>query len=149
MKFYSFYLFYFLAIFLLFVGYKNSSAEVIGPELSYGDTAIIKEKLWPYFLTTSFLALLTGLIYHFWFNTGRHVHNLMIVLHFIFSSFGVLLSFNIYRIAILLANSGAPDTASFAFGNSAFFISLLGPILLITSLILFIVGLAKARRAKI
>jgi hypothetical protein len=136
-----FYLFYLLTILLLVSGLLTKDAEII---TSSFNTTIIKG-MWSFFIPAAVAALLTGLIYHYRFNSGRPVHKGTIILHFSLLCLGLLFSLNFYKLTIVLLSSGAPDTASITF-NSLFF-TLLGPGILILSLLVFIAGLIKTRRA--
>ena len=140
MRFRTFQFFYILAILLLAFGLLTKDVEII---VASWHTTIIKG-MWSFFIPTATGSLLTGFIYHYWFKTGRPVSSKTIILHFCIMTLGLLFSLDIYRLTTLLLNSGVPDTATIS-GNSLFFI-LIGPILLITSLIIFIFGLVKAKR---
>jgi hypothetical protein len=100
--------------------------------------------MWSFFIPTAIGALLTGFIYHHWFNSGRPVRTRTIILHFSLFTIGLLFSLNIYRLTTVLLNPGAPDTTAISADNYLFI--LLGPILLIGSLVVFIAGLLKAKR---
>jgi hypothetical protein len=106
-------------------------------------TTIIKG-MWTFFIPTAIASFLTGIIYHYWFNSRRLLLRKTVILHFFLLIFGILFSMNIYRLIIVFLNSGSFDTAEISW-NSLILI-FLGPILLIASLIVFIIGLLKAKR---
>jgi len=140
MTFRTFYLFYALTILLLVFGLLTKDIEIIAASWH---TTIIKG-MWSFFIPTSIGAFLTGFIYHYWFNSGRPVRTRTIILHFSLVTVGILFSLNIYRLTTVLLSSGAPDTT--AISADSFLFILLGPILIIASLIVFIVGLVKTKR---
>lgn len=140
MKLRAFYLFYALAILLLMFGLLTKNVEIID---AGWHTNIIKG-MWTFFLPAATVSLLTAFIYHHWFNISRPVRSRTIVIHFSLATLGLLFSFNIYRLTRVLLNSGAPDTT--AIGTDSLLFIFIGPILLIASLVVFIVGLMRTKR---
>jgi hypothetical protein len=141
MTFRSFYLFYLLTVLLLVFGLLTKDVEIIAASRN---SAIITG-MWLFFTPTAIGALLTGFIYHYWFNLGRPVRRGTVILHFSLVTLGLFFSMNIYRLTSVLLSSVALDTTAIS-GDSLLFISL-GPVLLIASLVVFIIGLVKAKRA--
>jgi hypothetical protein len=142
MTFRTFYLFYLLTILLLVFGFLTKDVQIIATSWQ---TTIIKGT-WTFFIPTAIGGLLTGFIYHYWFNSGRPVHKWTVILHFSLVTLGLLFSLNIYKLATVILCLGVPDTCSLAFGDNSLLFILLGPLLLIASLIIFIIGLAKAKQ---
>ncbi len=147
MRLYPFYLFYFLAIVLAAIGMFATVAEPI-PSIKFLDTGMMVEKNFnrPYFLTASIISLLTGLIYHGLFRSGKIANKIIVSIHFATATLSALLSLNIYRLILLLIEPMAPDTTSLGAGGGGLLLMLLGPLLVLASLILFIVGLVTAKR---
>lgn len=141
MKFRSFYLFYLLTILLLVLGLLSKNSIIISP----GWDTIIIEGYWAFFIPTAVCSLVTALIYHYWYNSGRPLPKTAF-LHFIVTIFGLIFSLNIYRLIIFMLFSGTPDTSAIAYGEGSILFILLGPIFLIASLIIFIIGLYRAKR---
>lgn len=140
MTFRTFYLFYLLTILLLVFGLLTKDVEMIN---AGWHTTIIKG-MWSFFIPISIGALLTGSIYHYWFNSGRPVRKGPIILHFILVTLGVLFSLNTYRLTTVLLSSGAPGIA--AIDTDSLILISLGPVLLLISLIVFIIGLVKSKQ---
>ena len=139
MTFRTFYLFYLLTILLLAFGLLTKDVEIINA----GWHTTIINGIWSFFIPTSIGALLTGLIYHHGFNSGRPVRRRTIILHFILVTLGLFLSLNIYRLTTVLLSSGAPDTTTISTDSLIFIF--LGPALLVASQIVFIIGLIKTK----
>jgi hypothetical protein len=127
---------------LLVLGLLTKEVEIINSGLH---TTTIKG-MWTYFIPTAFGSLLTAFIYHYWFNTDRPVRKRIIIIHFSLVTLGLLFSLNIYRLTIVLFSSGAPDTTSISTNNMLFIF--LGPLFLIASLIVFVIGLIKTKRTR-
>jgi hypothetical protein len=142
MTFRTFYLFYALTILLLVFGLLTKDVEIIN---AGWDTTIVKG-MWTFFIPTAIGSLLTALIYHYWFNTGRLVRTRTIIIHFLLLTLGLLFSLNIYRLTIVLLSSGTPDTT--AISTDSLLLIFFGPILLIASLIVFVIGLIKTKRTR-
>lgn len=140
MTFRTFYLFYFLTVLLLLFGLLTKDVEIIAASWH---TTIIKG-MWSFFIPTSIGTFLTGFIYHYWFKSGRPVRTRIIILHFSLVTVGLIFSLNIYRLTTLMLSSSAPDTTAISADSILFII--LGPIILIVSLVVFIVGLVKTKR---
>ena len=140
MTFRIFYLFYELAILLLVLGILTTDVETIN---AGWHTTIIKG-MWTFFIPTVTCSLLTAFIYHYWFNTGRPVHGRTIIVHFLPVTFGLLLSFDTFRLTTVLISSGSPDITAINTERLPFIF--LGPVFLIAALILFIIVLKKAKR---
>ncbi|HEY1038121.1 MAG TPA: hypothetical protein VGF30_01875 [Bacteroidia bacterium] len=147
MKFYPFYLFYILTIGLLAFGMLATKAEPV-LSLKFLETGMMVEKNFnrPYFLTASIISLLTGLIYHGLFKRGKIANKIIIIIHFSIASLSILFSLNLYRLILLLVEPMAPDTTSLASGEGGLLLMLLGPLLVLASLVLFVVGLVTAKR---
>lgn len=140
MKLRAFYLFYALTILLVMFGLLTKDVQIIDPGWH---TKVIKG-MWTFFLPAATGSLLTAFIYHHWFNIGRPVRSRTIVIHFSLATLGLLFSLNIYRLTRVLLSSGAPDTT--AIGTDSLLFIFIGPILLITSIVVFVIGLIKAKR---
>jgi hypothetical protein len=136
----TFYIFYALTILLLVFGLLTKDVEIIN---AGWNTTIVKG-MWTFFIPTAIGSLLTALIYHYWFNTGRPVRTRTIIIHFSLVTLGLLFSLNIYRLTTVLLSSGAPDTAAISTDSLLFIF--LGPVLLIASLVVFVIGLLKTKR---
>lgn len=139
MKFRTFYLFYLLTILLLVLGLFTRNVET--SVASWHQTTI--RGMWPFFIPTSICSVLTALIYNYKFSFGRPVANSTIILHLILVIFGLFLSVNFYWITMFLWNAGLLCSTAYAGGISAVSI-LLGPVLLIASLVVFFRGLNKS-----
>ena len=136
----TFYLFYALTILLLGFGLLTKDVEIIN---AGWQTTIIKG-MWTFFILTAIVSLLTAFIYHYWHNTGRPVRTSTIIIHFSLVTVGLLFSLNIYRLTTVLLSSGAPDTTAISTDSLLFIF--IGPILLIASLIVFVIGLIKTKQ---
>jgi hypothetical protein len=136
----TFYLFYALTILLLVVGLLTKDVEIINAGWK---TTIIKG-MWAFFISTAIVSLLTAFIYHYWNNRGRPVRKGTIIIHFSLVIVGLLFSLNIYRLTTVLLSSGETDTTAISTDNLLFIF--IGPILLIASLIVFVIGIIKTKR---
>ncbi len=141
MIFRSFYLFYLLTILLLVFGLLTKDVEII----SAGWQTTIIKGMWTFFIPTAIGALLTGFIYHYWFNSGRPLRRQAVILHFSLVILGLIFTLNVYKLTTVLLSSSAPDTSALVFSDNSLLFSLLGPVLLIVSLIVFIVRLVKTK----
>lgn len=136
-----FHLFYLLTIVLLALGYLTSGAEQVEP----GWHTVIVTGMWSFFIPAAVCSLLTALIYHYLSRSGRKMQSGLVILHFVLVSLGLLFSINFYRLVRILVSEGVPDTT--AIGSDTFLYVLAGPILLLASLVVFIVGLAGSKQA--
>ena len=140
MKFRSFYSFYLLTILLLILGLlTKDSIFAIVPGWH---TAIIG--YWIFFIPAAVCSLLTALIYQYWYILGRPLP-MTATLHFIITVVGLLFSLDVYKLIIRVLFSDTSETSAaydLIYGDNIF----LGPIILIASLVIFIVGLVRARK---
>lgn len=141
MHFRIFHLFYLLTLLLLVIGFLIKDLVII----KAGWHTSIHIGMWSYFLPAAIGALLTGLIYHYWFHTGRQVNRITVILHFVFASLGLLLSRNMYWLINALLQSVFPGIQVIYY-DLMLFVTLSGPVLLIVSILIFIMGLVRAKR---
>lgn len=139
MKFQAFYLFYLLTILILGFGLLTKDTEVV----SAGWNTTIITGYWWLLLPTAVAILFEGLIYHYWFYRGRYGPTRTIVLHFIFVLLAMLFSYNAYQMVIDMQNQPAPMGGA----RNWYILSLLlaGPLLILASIIVFVLGLIRAK----
>jgi len=140
MKFRSFYLFYILVILLLIAGVLTRDFLTLSHERIFEPT--IRKGLWPFFLPTAILSLITGLIYHLFSKIGRQVSGLLTRIHFALVVIGLILSLMIYHPAEPLAMDLPLPISTFDFSNLVF----AAPVLLFIALIIFIIALVRSKR---
>ncbi len=142
MTFRTYYLFYIVASVLLIAGLLTQDESILAES---GPSNILNSYL-GFFIPASIGAFLFGILYHYLLKRGRHVQKLIVVLHFLLMTFGLLFSMSFYALSVLFLSSSGPDTAALSFGDNSLFFVALGPILLILSLFIFAIGLLKAKR---
>lgn len=147
MKLYPFYLFYLLTITLLAIGLFATDTEIFY-SMSSSESGIAVEKNLnrPFFLLASFVSLLTGLIYQMLLKFSRIASKSLVIIHFLLAIFGVIFALNIYRLILLLVDSGTPDTTSLAAGGGGLLPMFLGILIVIASIVIFIVAIATTKR---
>ncbi len=141
MKLHSFYLFYFLTILLLVLGFVTKDNINISP----GWHTQIYQGYWYYFILSATLTLVKAITYPYFYFTSRPVKAGLIFTHFIVVILGLVLVFNLYKTILQLS---ILDPIAIAVGQSLRLMTFLTLILIISSLVVFIVGLMKAHRSR-
>lgn len=141
MKFRTFYLFYILSILLFVLGLLTKEVVTING----GWHATTTKGMWSFFLPASVGALSIAFVYHYWFRKGRPVRSSTVLIHFSLVVLGLAFSPTTYRWLTTLNGLGRTGTTAISTYGLQFM--LLGTIFLVASVIVFVVGLKKSKRA--
>ena len=142
MKMRSFYLFYLLAALLLVFGFLTGDMQTV--DTTWGMTVIVG--MWSFFLPFAIGALFMGIVYQFCFMFDRTVRNKMVIIHFVLVLAGLLFSFNVYRMSTVIMAPTGDDMYAIESGTVPFYMFLAGPVLLIASFVVFVIGLVRTRK---
>ncbi len=140
MKLQPYYLFYLLTLLLIVFGIATKEKTFISP----GWHTTIFIGYWFYVMPTASLSIVTAIIYNYFSYTNRPVKTGIIIIHFITVVLGLVFILNLYRTMLV----SIPDTTAIAYGKSSLLMTVLAPVFLVTSLVIFITGLVKAHRAR-
>ena len=138
-------LFYILAIIstslIPVVGF--SFKDLVAHDLSFIDL------YYKYLIVTSVLSVLTGIVYSIMQKKGRPIRATTGNIHFILILIGLVFSRNIYLLIMGFFIFGfLTDTASFASDIPSLISLSLGPIFMLSGLVVFIIGITKALKTK-